>query len=290
MFMFLCAEIIQKALVINGQVISNHDLNRIKKLYKVLKKMNMPVPDKGNPELYFYKRVFFQYISKFNPMPFLNISNEDFYDFFRSQLMQLNLSEDKFKSILDENQITFEDFKEFTKDTLRWYRYVGMNFHGIVKPSKAAINEFREKINSQIKEGPSLFIDGYIVQIKKEGGSFIDEINVNVMLNAKNKDEFLKAANSYPMEPLNQVPLEAVNQPVIKASLEDSYRSKKPVVCSAFDDVILIVYVTEGQKMKRTISEKQAKQMLFDKIVIEKCGDSFIKQVAKKLEIQDGKD
>jgi len=289
MLMFLCAEVVEKALIINGQVVSNHDLARIKKLYKVFKKLNMPVPDGGNAELYFYKKIFFEYMTKFNPMPFLKVSEEDFQNYFKVQLMQLNIDEEKFRKILDEYKVSFKECRGFMIDTLRWYRFVAMNFQGLIKPSEAAINEFMIKINSQIKEGPSLFVNGYIVQIKKEGGSFIDEININAMVSAKDKDEFLKVANNYSMEPLNQVPIEAVTQPIIKSSLEDSYSSGKPVVCAAFDDVTLVVYVTEGHKMKRGVSKEQATQMLSEEIVIKKCGDSFIKQVSKKLKIQDGK-
>ncbi|USO02196.1 MAG: hypothetical protein H6850_03750 [Alphaproteobacteria bacterium] len=289
MFPFLFAQVIEKALVINGQVVSNHDINRIKKLYKALEQVKMPIPDKGNPDLYFYKKMFFEYVIKNNaPWSFLNVSEEEFRNYFQIQLIEFNVSEEDFRKALEENNVSFATFQEFLIDTLRWYRYVGMNFQGFA-PSDAAVDEFMKKINASMKGEPSLFITGYIAQVKKGGNAFIDEIQINGMLGAKNKDEFLKIANNYPVQPLEDVPLEAITQPVIKSTVEESYHAKKPVVCDVFDDVTLVIYVTDGYKMKPGISKEQAKHKLFEEVVTKKCGDSFVKQVAKKLKIEDGK-
>lgn len=281
----LYAITIQKVLVINGKVISNHDLTHIKKLYKTLQDLHLPVVDALKPERYFYRKIFFEYIGKFDASRVPKITEEDVKGYLGFQLMQLNISEDQLKSLLEQHGVSFKSFQEYLVETLKWYRYVAMNYHGLIKPSDKAVEDFMKQINKQMQEGPSTFINGHIVQIKKTQESFVDEMNINAMTKANTKEEFLTIAKNYTVENLSHVPLEAVNQPVIKAALQESHQKRKPVICSAFDDVTLVIYVSDAQKVNNTITKKQATEMLSNKMITGIYGESCSAQISRKLKV-----
>ena len=285
-FLYAVPAIIQKSFVVNGKVVSNHDLDQIKKVYKALNKAHMPVIDGQKPEHYFYRKIFFEYIEKLNPRAPLSISEEEFKNYLKFQLMQRNMSKEQFNDLLKQTGISFKEAKEYFIETLKWFRYVGMNYGGLIRPSDKAVDEFMKQINKQIQSGPSTFLDGYIVQVRKANESFIDDVNMNAMTNAKNKEDFLKIAKNYEMQTLTKVPLEAVTHPAIKQALDESFKTKKAVVLPIEADVFLVVYVADVQVVRQTINKEQAKQILVEKIMTEKCSGSTTGRIARQLNIK----
>lgn len=287
MLFFISAAVIQKAYVINGVVVSNRDIDQIRKLYHVLQSIRLPLIDEQHPESYFYRKIFLSQLQKImqGKNPF-EISDEEVKHYINFQLMQLGLSREQLDTHLAENNLTPQLFDECALETLKWFRYVAMNYGGLIKPSDKAISEFQTQVNKQIDSMPSTFINGFLVQVQKSQESLIDSLNIEAMLKARTKEAFLSSAKMYEQQPLQQVPLEAVTHPLLKQALSESYQTKKPVSCEVDEHITLVVYVTDGKEIKRTVDREQAAQMLTNDMITKKYSETALAQIVRKLTIQ----
>lgn len=277
--------VVQKVFVINGTVISNHDIAQINKIYKMLRGMHMPVLDGDKPERYFYRKVFLSHMKKLMQGDMFKISDDELKNYINFQLMQLNISREQLEEILKQNKISVESFDEYFSDTLQWFRYVAMNYSGLARPSEKAIKDFQKKIDEQMRHAPSTFLDGYIVQVPKSQEPIVEELKINAMTRAHNEKEFLQSAGHYEKQTLTQVPLEAVSHPVIKQALTQAYETKKAVVCPVEENMSLVVYVSNVKVIKREVTKEQAAQMLSNEMITGKYSKIATDNAKKKMRI-----